>query len=73
VVLRRSVRLPSGGDRLRNQIVNLRPVITRQGDQHLVTFVASLIGSEKLLEVRMRQQHRVNVIADDHARGVIIL
>lgn len=73
VILRLFEGLTTRGDGLANKVVDLGSVLTREADQHLGLLgrIADSVRRE-LFELRMRQQHHIDVFADDHAGGSLV-
>ena len=73
VVLGLSMGRSAGGDGLANRVVDVIAALTGQTYQNFCAFrgIANCLGGE-LLELNMRQEHDINIFADDHARSRLI-
>src|SRR5688572_3434162 len=73
VVIGLGVGAAAGCHGLAHQFVDPGTTFARQRNQHFRTLggVANRLWSE-LLELRVREQHRVDVLTDDHARGRVV-
>ncbi len=71
MILRRAILLATGREGFVDQVVDFRAAFAGEANEHFCLAVGIADGSRRkeALKLFVREQHRVNFIADDHAGG----